>query len=540
MAAELYKLQLNKVPDVTTAGPVKAGAVADVPTNFSVLQAGANIPQNLFDILRGGYNVITDPLNVGYGVGETIAGGAQTAARKSLEQMYSPEEVLRKMPVSRQEEMFRAFAAPYQSTESFKQYAQERPVEALLDISTGAGIASKAMPYKIPSVTGKVPFTEKQVTTPAVGFSELSKATNPLYLGGKVLEAGLPPVLGITTGVGGEAVKKVYEASKAGIDTAINQIVGKTESIDILNKAKAGLQEMIAQKNMQYSTAKKTSPFKATDTGWAASSARLDFAPIRKSFDDAKRSITYRGQVSVGDKELAAINEVEQILNTWESQPKLHTAAGLDFLKQRIDAVYPESPNMTQAQRIIDTTRNGVKNYLVKEVPEYKKAMADYENSIETIREIDRGLLGGNRASQETALRKLLRTTRDETGVKLSLADKMKNATGIDLTTEIAGASMKSYEPKSLLGTLGGGAGIANIAFGSAGLNPLTALGVGITSPKITGLLTQAGGKVARYGTPIDLTAKTGVQLNKVQDAMSLLEPDLYLQQLDQMYQNQR
>ncbi len=68
----------------------------------------------------------------------------------------------------------------------------------------------------------------------------------------------------------------------------------------------------------------------------------------------------------------------------------------------------------------------------------------------------------------------------------------------------------------------------------------LTALGVGITSPKITGLLTQAGGKVARYGTPIDLTAKTGVQLNKVQDAMSLLEPDLYLQQLDQMYQNQR
>jgi len=540
MAEDLYKLKQNKVPDVTKSGPLKAGAVADVPTNFSVLQAGANVFPNFLDILRGGYNVVTNPLAVGVGAGETLAGGAQTAARKSLEQIYSPEQVLAKMPVSRQEEMFRTFAAPYQSAESFKQYAQERPVEALLDISTGAGIASKAIPYKIPSVTGKVPFTEKQVTTPAVGFSELSKATNPLYLGGKVLEAGLPPVLGLTTGVGGEAVKKVYEASKAGVDTAINQIVGKTESIDILNKAKAGLQEMIAQKNLQYSTAKKTSPFKAADTGWAASPARLDFTPIREAFDNAKRSITYKGQVSVGEKELAAIDEVEKILNTWESQPKLHTAAGLDFLKQRIDAVYPDNPNMTQAQRIIDTTRNGVKNYLVKEVPEYKKAMADYETSIETIREIDRGLLGGNRASQETALRKLLRTTRDETGVKLSLADKMKNATGIDLSTEIAGASMKSYEPKSLLGTLGGGAGIANIAFGSAGLNPLTALGVGITSPKITGLLTQAGGKVARYGRPIDITAKTGVQLNKVQDAMSLLEPDLYLQQIDQMYQNQR
>lgn len=540
MADELYKLKNNKVPDVTTAGPLKAGAVADVPTNFSFLQAGANVPQNLLDILRGGYNVITDPLNVGYAAGETLAGGAQAAARKSLEQMYSPERVLGKMPVSKQEEMFKAFAAPYQSGESFKQYAQERPLEALLDISTGAGIASKAIPYKIPSVTGKVPFTNKQVTTPAVGFSELSKITDPLYMGGKVLEAGLPPVLGITTGVGGEAIKKVYEASKGGIDTAINQIVGKTQSIDILNKAKAGLQEMIAQKNMQYSTAKKTSQFKATDTGWAASPAKLDFNPIRETFENAKRSITYRGQVSVGEKELAAINEVEKILNTWESQPKLHTAAGLDFLKQRIDAVYPESPNMTQAQRIIDTTRNGVKNYLVKEVPEYKKAMADYENSIETIREIDRGLIGGSKASQETALRKLLRTTRDETGVKLSLADKMQKATGIDLSTEIAGASMKSYEPKSLLGTLGGGAGIANILFGGAGLNPLTALGVGITSPKITGLLTQAGGKVARYGTPIDLTAKAGVQLKKVQEAQSLLEPDLYLQQLNQMYQNQK
>jgi hypothetical protein len=165
--------------------------------------------------------------------------------------------------------------------------------------------------------------------------------------------------------------------------------------------------------------------------------------------------------------------------------------------------------------------------------------MADYENSIETIREIDRGLIGGNKASQETALRKLLRTTRDETGVKLSLADKMQKATGIDLSTEIAGASMKSFEPKSVLGTLGGAGGLLNIAFGT-GLSPLTALGIGITSPKITGLLTQAGGKVARYGTPIDLTAKAGVQLKKVQEAQSLLEPDLYLQQLDKMYQNQQ
>jgi len=540
MADDLYKLKNNKVPDITTAGPLKAGTVADVPTDFSFLRAGANLPQNFFDVLRSGYSIVTNPLEVGIGAGETMYGGAASAARKSLEQMYSPEKVLEKMPVSRQEEMFRGFAAPYQSMESFKQYAQERPVEALLDISSGAGIASKVVPYKIPSATGKIPFTDRQVTTPAVGFSELSKATNPLYLSGKVLEAGLPPILGLTTGVGGQTVKKVYEASKAGVNSAIDQIVGKTQSIDVLNKAKAGLQEMIAQKNIQYSTGKKSSPFKSADTGWAASPAKLDFTPIRKSFDDAKKSITYKGEVSVGDKELAAINEVEKIINNWESKPRLHTAAGLDFLKQRIDAVYPDDIKMTQAQRVIDTTRNGVKNYLVKEVPEYQKAMADYENSIETIREIDRGLIGGSKASQETALRKLLNTTRDETGIKLSLADKMQKATGIDLSTEIAGASMKSYEPKNLLGTLGGGAGIANALFGGAGLTPATALGIGITSPKITGLLATAGGKLGRYAKPIDLTAKTGVQLKKVQEAQGLLEPDLYLQQLDQMYQNQR
>lgn len=540
MADDLYKLTNNKVPDITTAGPLKAGTVADVPTDFSFLRAGANLPQNFFDVLRSGYSIVTNPLEVGIGAGETMYGGAAAAARKSLEQMYSPEKVLEKMPASRQEEMFRGFAAPYQSMESFKQYAQERPVEALLDISSGAGIASKVVPYKIPSATGKVPFTDRQVTTPAVGFSELSKVTNPLYLSGKVLEAGLPPILGLTTGVGGQTVKKVYEASKAGVNSAIDQIVGKTQSIDVLNKAKAGLQEMIAQKNIQYSTGKKSSPFKSADTGWAASPAKLNFTPIRKSFDDAKKSITYKGEVSVGDKELAAINEVEKIINNWESKPRLHTAAGLDFLKQRIDAVYPDDIKMTQAQRVIDTTRNGVKNYLVKEVPEYQKAMADYENSIETIREIDRGLLGGNKASQETALRKLLNTTRDETGIKLSLADKMQKATGIDLSTEIAGASMKSYEPKNLLGTLGGGAGIANALFGAAGLTPATALGIGITSPKITGLLATAGGKLGRYAKPIDLTAKTGVQLKKVQEAQGLLEPDLYLQQLDQMYKNQR
>jgi len=115
MADDLYKLTNNKVPDITTAGPLKAGTVADVPTDFSFLRAGANVPQNLLDILRGGYNVITNAPQVGYAAGETLAGGAQAAARKSLGQMYSPEKVLEKMPVSRQEEMFRGFAAPYQS-----------------------------------------------------------------------------------------------------------------------------------------------------------------------------------------------------------------------------------------------------------------------------------------------------------------------------------------------------------------------------------------------------------------------------------------
>jgi hypothetical protein len=54
-------------------------------------------------------------------------------------------------------------------------------------------------------------------------------------------------------------------------------------------------------------------------------------------------------------------------IGEWKKDSTLHTAEGLDALKQRLDALYPESPMQRQAQRAITSVRNAVKDTIVSQ-----------------------------------------------------------------------------------------------------------------------------------------------------------------------------
>lgn len=528
MAEQLYnlidveppkKLSIT-APEVQVTPNATAEVGIDVPPpefKFSPLQTIANIPQSGYEIGKGMYQMVRHPIDTATSLGKILSGTVT-----SLE----PDWIPRNKASNVENEALAQQVGNYYK-ERFSnplRTLQEDPVGALFDVSTllsGGGAGA----LKLQSAAGR---TGGLLGKGAETVSTAGKITNPLYMVGKTGEIVAPHLIGASTGSGVESVKQVYEASKKGVNNAINQIMEKSSVDDILNKAQQGLQQMISNKNSEYKSAK---------TGWAADNTRLSFSPIKTAYIDARNSIFHKGQSIVGKEELKAIDEVGTILNDWERKPSLHNAAGYDALKQRIDAVYPDSPKMANAQRIIDQTRNAVKNHIVDNVPEYQTAMRDYEDATSVIRDIKKGFsLEGSKTNQETALKKLLNTTKDKTGIKLSLADKIKDSTGIDLAADIGGANMRGYTPENIFGKLGGGAGVYNIF--TSGLTPAHAL-IGLTMPKVMGIATHGAGKVARYAQPIDITARTGVQLAKIPKTSGLLDAQQLMQELNQLYPQQ-
>ena len=524
MAEQLYNLvdveppkKLSvSAPEVKVTPNATAEVGIDVPPpefKFSPLQTIANIPQSGYNLGKDLYSMIRHPIDTATGLGK-IASGAIT----SLEPDWIPRN---KAANIENEALAKAVGNYYKERiTNPARTLQEDPVGALFDLSTilsggGAGaLKAQSAAGRVGGLLGKV----------AEGATTAGKVTNPLYMVGRTGEIVAPHLLGTSTGAGAESIKQVYEASKKGINSAIDQIMEKSNVSDVLDKAQQGLQQMISNKNAEYRNAK---------TGWSADTTRLSFDPIKSAYIDARNSIFHKGQSTVGKEELKAIDEVGTILNDWERKPSLHTAAGYDALKQRIDAVYPDSPKMTQAQRIIDQTRNAVKNHIVDNVPEYQNAMRDYEEATSVIRDIKKGFSLDNKSSKETALKKLLNTTKDKTGIKLSLADKMKESTGIDIAPDVAGVTLRGYAPENLFGKLGGGAGVYNLV--TSGLTPAHAL-IGLTMPKVVGMGVHGAGKIAKYATPIDITARTGVQLAKIPKTSGLLDAQQLMQELNQLY----
>jgi len=183
----------------------------------------------------------------------------------------------------------------------------------------------------------------------------------------------------------------------------------------------------------------------------------LDFKPIRETFNktvDSLKSKNLGVEASkVGPETMGKVKEIETILNEWERKPELHTAGGLDDLKQRIDDVY--SQGMTdQAKRVMTATRNAVKDTIVKQDKNYEKTMADYEKGLELEREIKNALSLGDKVGVDTTIRKLAQVFSNKSTLskeyRLQLLQELERVGGKDIINKLAGYAMSQKIPGAL------------------------------------------------------------------------------------------
>jgi len=377
-------------------------------------------------------------------------------------------------------------------------------------VAKGVGMIpsfARANPYAQAAGVGAISGAMQPIETGATGPEMYQQMGQNVATGGAI-GAAIPVVgrgiqaaggsirrgLGLTTGAGEEAISQALRAGREGNQAFLQNIRGDVSSMDVLDQAKDALASMRSARSQAYG--QNIQPIMQNQ-------AKLDFSPITGKLDEVVETLKVKtptgSQFKIGSDELRKVEELQDVVKTWQKDPSLHTAEGLDALKQRLDALYPDSPMQKQVQRVVSAVRNTVKDTIVSQDKNYAKTMKAYEESLSLEREIEKALSLGNRSAADTAIRKLQSLTRNNAntnyGYRMELARALQQQGGQDLMPALAGQALSSFTPRGLAGQ---GAALGIGAGGALTVNPAALAALPLTSPRLVGMGAYGLGRATR------------------------------------------
>lgn len=415
-------------------------------------------------------------------------------------------------------QLIEKYKADYGSWDAVKQKINDHPEEIAMDLSLlmggtgalakGATTAGLVDASKVASLANKVAVNTNPVMIAGKTAGAVLKA--PEIIGKNIVA----PILGKTTGAGTESIRRAASAGAEGgqaEQALIDNMRGKVGAEDTLQTAKQAHSNMYGENSAQY---------KADLAPVFADKTVLDFKPIRAAMDDIDKAGEYKG-VSINTKTGGIKSEIKQVIDEWEALPpdEYHTVEGLDSLKKSLGEVRDATEPRTPQRIIADKAYNAVKAQIEKQAPAYSDAMKRYGKEAALNKEIGKALSLGDKASQDTAIRKLQSVMRNDAntnwGHRVSLADKLTAHGAPNLMEELAGQSLSAPMPRGIAGgVLPASLTGASLA-GGAGLIP--AAGALLTgSPRVVGELALKAGQAKRMIKKIPRTKLTGKKIAAV------------------------
>lgn len=293
-------------------------------------------------------------------------------------------------------------------------------------------------------------------------------------------------ILGATTGTGGEAVAQAFKAGKQGNRAFLDNMRGNVDMTDVLDEAKAALGKIREDRAAAY---------RSGMVDIKGDKTVLDMAPVLKAADDATADTMFKGVVK---KENAAkmAQKIKDTIDEWAglSPAEYHTPEGLDALKQRIGDLRDATAFGSPERRVADSVYNSVKNQIQSQAPGYAKVMKDYSEASDLIGEIERSFVGKEKASVDTAMRKLQSLMRNNVntnyGNRLDLAGELEKR-GANILPSVAGQAMSSATPRGLQGLAATGTGIYSLT------NPAAMAALPFQSPRVVGELAYGLGRAS-------------------------------------------
>ncbi|MCA2928728.1 MAG: hypothetical protein ING36_06915 [Burkholderiales bacterium] len=303
-------------------------------------------------------------------------------------------------------------------------------------------------------------------------------------------------ILGTTTGVGDEALSQAFQAGKAGGTQAqafrnAMRPVDDANMMSVLDDAMANLDAMRKA---------RTDAYKQNMAGVKESQEIIDMTPIQNAFNKTVESYTFKGQAR-NPRAAQALQNVSDEINAWQglNPVEYHTPEGLDALKQRIGSIRESLPFEDKSARAaVDNIYASIKKEIATKAPIYSKTMQDYTQASEVLEEVTRSLSLNEKATADTALRKLQSVMRNNAntnyGARLASVRALEEAGGRPILPQLAGQALSDWTPRGIQRATAPTAG-AGLAL--AGNIPAALAFGAMSSPRIVGETMYGAGRLA-------------------------------------------
>jgi hypothetical protein len=439
-----------------------------------------NLPSSIGGMAKDIYQAVTSPVQTAKSVLDLGAGILQNVLPEKLVQAVGEDKASRELA----NKVGQHYVERYGSVEGAKRALATDPAGVMADLSTvltgGAMLPTRAAP----------------------ALATAARAVDPLMLAARatskavdVTGGALKPLLGMQTGTGSEAIGQAYQAGRAGGETSDifkANLRGEVPQTEVLDAAKQNLAEMAAQRQNAYRT---------DMANISKDKTVLSFDGIDKAVDNAMNKVTYKGKV-VNEKAFDKLASAKAEIEAWkELDPtQYHTPEGLDKLKQKVGGILEDIPfEQKTALTAVNEVYNGIKNEIKTQAPTYAKTMQAYSEATDLIREIEKSLSLGNKATVDTQMRKLQSIMRNNVntnwGQRMSLAQQLEAAGGKQMMPALAGQALSNYAPRGLQGASSvPTALLAGSVFGS----PVVPLSLATSSPRLMGEAAYGAGRVAK------------------------------------------
>jgi hypothetical protein len=271
-------------------------------------------------------------------------------------------------------------------------------------------------------------------------------------------------------------------------------MTGKAPLDEPVTAIKGALKKMYKQRGDDY---------RAGIGGVTSDPTFLSMKGIRQAVKDVEGMGVYK-DVALNDATAAIWQKVNDKIEEFAKIPggQGRTVEGLDKLKQAIYNIGANEEFHSPARLVADKARRAVLDEINRQAPGYAAVMGPYQQMSEIMKDLEKSLSVGDKASKDVALGKLQSMSRNSASSKYGRRgqqmDLLAKYGAGEVPYMLAGQSLGSVEPRGLA-RLGGEA----VTLGSV-LNPAFAPVLAATSPRVVGRVARTASKmpklVAKYG----------------------------------------
>jgi hypothetical protein len=383
---------------------------------------------------------------------------------------------------------------------------------------TALGVGERAVPFLSKVVTGGAIGYGADVSNNFANGQDGGKAFKPgagTLLGGTLpfvsplirgARAVVNEVLGAGTGVGGKTITEFQNAIAAGGErakAARQALRGQISPEMIVSDAKDALGQIIKERGSEY---------ESTLSKLQGKNNVIDHQPVIEAFNkmledygvfanpDGTANFSRAPGLARYQKDLTQLSHT---LADWGTQAGDNSIVGMDKLKQTIDDFRIGSSDSRKFDSFVTELRNEAKKSIFttlensgtsgkKLAAQYKSLLSDFSGKTDEIKEIQRQLSLGDKASTDTAFRKLTTVLRTNNEMRKATIQRLNELTDGKLLGKIAGQQMNEIIPRGLVGRFAD-VGLAGKVLAGGAITKLLPMAF-LTSPRAVAEITQALG----------------------------------------------